>query len=88
MSEQEFKELKESLKPIFRGYRRMDASMEKKLKNLGFEIIRSKKHYILNYSICKKELCIEVSKPPSDFRSGLKIVRDISNVIKRNGLVY
>ena len=36
MSEQEFKQLKESLKPIFRGYRRIDASMEKRLKKLGF----------------------------------------------------
>ncbi|MCQ2595444.1 MAG: hypothetical protein MJ196_09285 [Treponemataceae bacterium] len=88
MSEQEFKELKESLKPIFRGYRRMDASMEKKLKNLGFEIIRSKKHYILNYSICKKELCIEVSKTPGDFRSGRKIVRDISKVIRESELIH
>lgn len=88
MSEQEFKELKESLKPIFRGYRRMDSSMEKRLRKLGFGIVRNKKHYIMSYFICGKELRIEVDKTPGDFRSGIKTVKDIIRVIRSSGLVY
>lgn len=88
MSEQEFRLLKEKIKPIFRSYRKMDASMEKKLKKLGFEIIRSKNHYIANYSLCGKIFRIEISKTPSDFRSGIKMVRDISKIIRASGLVY
>lgn len=30
----------------------------------------------------------EVDKTPGDFRSGIKTVKDISNVILRSGLVY
>lgn len=88
MSEQEFKQLKESLKPIFRGYRRVDASMEKRLKRLGFEIIRWKNHYIMSYYIGDKELRFEIDKTPGDARSGIKTVKDITNVIRRSGLVY
>lgn len=88
MSEQEFKQLKETLKPIFRGYRRIDASMKKRLKKLGFRIVRCKNHYIMNYYLSGKELRFEVDKTPGDFRSGIKTVKDISNVILRSGLVY
>ena len=88
MSEQEFKQLKESLKPIFRDYRRIDAAMEKRLKKLGFGIVRYKNHYIMNYYLCGKELRFEVDKTPGDCRSGIKTVKDISNVILRSGLVY
>lgn len=69
MSEQEFKQLKKSLKPIFRGYRRIDASMEKRLKKLGFGMVRYKNHYIMNYYLCGKELRFEVDKTPGDFRA-------------------
>lgn len=88
MSEQDFKKLKESLKPIFRGYKRIDANMEKKLRKLGFIIVRRKNHYIMSYSIGDKELFIEVDKTPSDSRSGIKTVKDISKVIKNSGLIY
>ena len=65
MSEQEFIQLKESLKSI----------------------LRSKNHYILIYKVCDKKLKIEINKTPSDSSSGIKTVKDISNVIKRSGLV-
>ena len=49
---------------------------------------RYKNHYIMNYYLCGKELRFEVDKTPGDFRSGIKTVKDISNVILRSGLVY
>lgn len=88
MSEAELAELRKQLKVVLRGYTRMNHSTEKKLKQLGFVIIRCKRHYILKYTLCGKELCIEVSCTPSDFRMGLKKVSDIINVIRSSGLVY
>lgn len=88
MTEEEFKNLKETLKPIFRGYKRIDASMEKKLRKLGFVIVRRKNHYIMSYHIGEKELLIEVDKTPGDFRSGIKTVKDISKVIRNSGCIY
>ena len=87
MSEQEFIRLKESLKSILRGYYKLNSSQNKRLRELGFSILRSKNHYILIYKVCDKELKIAITKTPSDSRSGIKTVKDISNVIKRNGLV-
>lgn len=88
MTEEEFRQLKETLKPIFRGYKRIDASMEKKLRKLGFVIVRRKNHYIMSYHIGEKELLIEVDKTPGDFRSGIKTVKDISRVIRNSGCIY
>lgn len=88
MTEEEFRKLKETLKPIFRGYKRIDASMEKKLRKLGFVIVRRKNHYIMSYHIGEKELLIEVDKTPGDFRSGIKTVKDISKVIRNSGCIY
>jgi len=88
MSEQELIQLREQLKVIFRGYKKINASMEKKLKELGFVIVRKNKHYILSYTLCGKDLRIEVACTPSDFRSGIKKVSDIIYVIRSSGLVY
>lgn len=88
MTEEEFKKLKETLKPIFRGYKKINASMEKKLRKLGFNIVRRKNHYIISYYIGEKELLIEVDKTPGDFRSGIKTVKDISRVIRNSGCIY
>ena len=88
MTEKDFRQLKESLKPIFRGYKRIDSNMEKKLRRLGFRIVRSKNHYIMSYFICGKELLIEVDKTPSDSRSGIKTVKDITKVIRNSGCVW
>lgn len=87
MSEEEFIRLKKSLKSILRGYKKLNSSQKKRLRELGFSILRSKNHYILIYKVCDKELKIAITKTPSDSRSGIKTVKDISNVIKRNGLV-
>ena len=65
-----------------------DANMEKKLRRLGFRIVRSKNHYIMSYFICGKELLIEVDKTPSDSRSGIKTVKDITKVIRNSGCVW
>lgn len=87
MSEEEFIRLKESLKSILRGYKKLNSSQKKRLRELGFSILRSKNHYILIYKVCDKELKIAITKTPSDSRSGIKTVKDISNVIKRSGFV-
>ena len=88
MSEDELAELRKQLKLIFRGYKRMTSSMERKLRDLGFVIIRCKRHYVLSYTLGGKELRIEVACTPSDFRMGLKKVSDIIYVIRSSGLVY
>jgi hypothetical protein len=85
MSENEFIKLKESLKPIFRGYKSVNANMEKKLRKLGFKIVRCKNHYIMSYFICGEKLLIEIDKTPSDCRSGIKTVKDITKVIRKSG---
>lgn len=87
MSVQEFIQLKESLKSILRGYKKLNSSQKKKLRELGFTILREKNHYILIYKMDDTVLKIEINKTPSDSRSGIKTVKDISNVIKRSGLV-
>ena len=87
MTEEEFIRLIAQLKPIFKGFKRLNASQVSRLRKLGFSIIRSKKHYILSYTICDKELRIEVNKTPSDRRSGIKTVKDISNILKKSGLI-
>ena len=87
MSEQEFLQLKEQLKSILRGYKKLNSSQKKRLRDLGFRILREKNHYILSYVVCDIELKFEINKTPSDCRSGIKTVKDISNVIKRSGFV-
>lgn len=88
MSEKELNVLKEKLKAIFKGYRKLTASMEKRLNELGFGIVRSKNHIILNYYIGEHELRFAIQKTPGDFRSGIKTVKDITNVFRRSGLIY
>lgn len=87
MSEEEFKKFKEELKPIFRGYKKVNASMKKRLKEMGFEFVREKNHYILKKEIAGQVLFFEIDKTPGDFRSGIKTVKDITKVIRFSGVV-
>lgn len=88
MSEIELKILKKKLKPIFKGYKKVNASMEKRLRELGFVIIRQKNHYIMSFEAGGKHFEFAIQKTPGDCRSGIKTVKDIINVIKRSGIVY
>lgn len=63
MSEIEFKKFKEELKPIFRGYKKVNASMKKKLMNMGFTFIRQNNHYILEKEIDGKNLDSKLIRP-------------------------
>lgn len=88
MSESEFKIFKEKLKPIFRGYKRVNATMKQRLKEMGFLIVRQKNHYILQFSLNEKVIFIEIDKTPSDCRSGIKTIRDINRVFRENDLIF
>lgn len=87
MNESDFKIFKEKLKPIFRGYKRVNATMKQRLKEMGFSIVRQKNHYILQFSLNGKMIFLEIDKTPGDCRSGIKTIRDINRVFRENGLI-
>ena len=51
MTQEEFKVLKETLKVVFAGYKRIDAKMAQRLRTLGFSMIRQKNHCIFSYYV-------------------------------------
>lgn len=88
MSVNEFKQLKEQLKVVFKGYKKVNSSMEQKLRNLGFVIKRQKNHIILTKDIGQEHFEFAIQKTPGDCRSGIKTVKDITKVIKARGIVH
>lgn len=87
MTEEEFKKFKEDLKVIFRGYKKINASMEKRLREKGFEIVRHKSHYMMKLVVRDKVFFFEVASTPSDSRSGIKKVKDISRIMRASGII-
>ena len=87
MTEEEFRKFKEELKVIFRGYKKINASMEKKLREKGFEIVRHKNHYIMKLVVKSKVFFFEIASTPSDSRSGIKKVKDITRIIRASGVI-
>lgn len=83
MTQEEFKVLKETLKVVFAGYKRIDAKMAQRLHSLGFYMIRQKNHCIFLYYVNGKKLQFEVDKTPGDKRSGIKTACDIARIIQR-----
>lgn len=83
MTQEEFKVLKETLKVVFAGYKRIDAKMAQRLRSLGFYMIRQKNHCIFLYYVNGKKLQFEVDKTPGDKRSGIKTACDIARIIQR-----
>lgn len=83
MTKEEFKVFFQKLKDIFVGYRRINGSMIGKLRELGFSLLRQRKHYIFVYDLNGKTLQFEVDKTPGDTRSGIKTACDIGRVIRR-----
>ena len=74
-------ELKKMLYKIFIGYRHMTATIEKKLKQLGFSIKRKKNHLILTLLFNGNEHTFTISTSASDNLCGYKIVSTIINTI-------
>lgn len=83
MTREEFKVFFQKLKNVFAGYRRIDGAMSKKLRELGFSMVRQRKHYIFVYILNGKILQFEVDKTPGDTRSGIKTACDIGRIIRR-----
>ena len=83
MTKEEFKVFFQKLKDIFVGYRRINGAMIGKLRELGFSMVRQRKHYIFVYDLNGKTLQFEVDKTPGDQRSGIKTACDIGRIIRR-----
>jgi len=83
MTREEFKVFFQKLKDIFAGYRRINGTMSRKLRELGFSLLRQRKHYIFIYILNGKTLQFEVDKTPGDKRSGIKTACDIGRIIRR-----
>ena len=83
MTREEFKVFFQKLKDIFAGYRRINGAMSRKLRELGFLLLRQRKHYIFIYILNGKTLQFEVDKTPGDKRSGIKTACDIGRIIRR-----
>lgn len=83
MTREEFKVFFQKLKDIFAGYRRINGAMSTKLRELGFSLLRQRKHYIFIYVLNGKTLQFEVDKTPGDKRSGIKTACDIGRIIRR-----
>lgn len=83
MTREEFKVFFHKLKDIFAGYRRINGAMSRKLRELGFSLLRQRKHYIFIYILNGKTLQFEVDKTPGDKRSGIKTACDIGRIIRR-----
>lgn len=77
------KEMKSNLKNILCGYRVFNASTAKKFKDLGFIVLRDKKHIILIYEINGKSFEFSMSKTASDFRAGYKQAGVIFRAIEK-----
>ena len=82
MPEENFKELKNKLKIIFCGYRRINPKMISQLAELGFILVREKNHYMFDYSIGNEVIRFEIDKTPGDVRSGIKTACLIARKIK------
>ena len=68
---------KKELVSLFRGYKKMDSHFQKKLIDMGFEVVPCKKHYKLYFN---KHLFI-LSSTASDYRCGRNMVSLIAKTL-------
>ena len=78
----EIKRFQQELKNVLKGYKVMDSCTVKKFRKLGFSVLRSKNHYILQYRIHQKKYEFVFSKTASDFRAGYKQAGVIYRTLK------
>lgn len=87
MEEKNTKEVRSSLKKIFRDYRGMTPKIIRSLNNelgcMNFNLIRGRNHHILRFTGGQ----ITVSITPGDWRVGIKIVSDIMNVLQKQNIL-
>lgn len=67
-----------TLKIILRQYRRMDASMKRKLASIGIYVIEGRKHYKLYYNNNKHHF-FPLAKTPSGTKTGANSASRIYN---------
>lgn len=68
---------KKDLMEAFKDYKRMDRKLQKKLIDMGFEIIPAKKHYKLYFN---GQMFI-LSTTSSDYRAGKNMVSLIAKAL-------
>ena len=68
---------KKELVSLFRGYKKMDSHFQKKLIDMGFEVVPCKKHYKLYFN---NHLFI-LSSTASDYRCGRNMVSLIAKTL-------
>ncbi len=74
--------LRTELKRLFRDYRTMTPKLESRLDQLGFFVIRKKRHVILCYSNPDgQQMHIPLSSTSSDKRAGLNMASKIANSV-------
>ncbi len=73
------KEKRMKLKSIFKGYKRMTPKIERGLKQMGINVVRQRKHVILNIPNGNESGVMVLSTTGGDDRTGLNIVSTIMN---------
>lgn len=68
---------KKDLMTLFRGYKKMDSHFQKKLIEMGFQVVPCKKHYKLYFN---DQLFI-LSSTSSDHRAGRNMVSLIAKTL-------
>lgn len=79
----ELNKLKQDLKVELKGYKKMTCKKIRRLEELGFTLVRIKKHCIFSYNINDKTLIFEFPKTPGDFRAGIKKTFDVISVLRQ-----
>lgn len=77
-------QFKRDLQDLFRGYKNVTQRMESRLNDMGFVIVRSHHHYVLEYMLNGKKYVFIMAKTPSDGRSGLNLVSKICQTLTQN----
>lgn len=67
------REKKRQLEHLFKGYRTMNRRMQRELNNLGIEVTKRRKHWILKIN----EKVFSCPSSSSDWRGGMNIAHEI-----------
>lgn len=74
------------LKDCLNGYRRMTASVKRRLTRMGFRVVEGKKHIKIYWGGHAR--CCVVSKTASDYKAGLNMASELYRlVLLENGLL-
>lgn len=68
---------KETLKLLFKNYRRMDRRLCSQLKKMGIEVEKGKKHWILHVN----GNCFTCSSTASDHRAGINLAQSMARCL-------